>query len=641
MKLSALRGPTVTALGLFLLSLSLLPHTTVSHDHKKCGTHSPDAHAKNKDIADIAVWKERMAAKMTKLAADKTNSEHKRRLQDTLGPTCKQCEEVDMRSIVFRNPTIPGGFSTGVITEAILEDQFLLTNYHFRDSPFRFRNIETVFVDNEYYASVDYDKVEGSSEAATALYRQGGSDIANVIYADGVCFDAAGFASLPEDHGMYAEGTYSSSDHIFMCPNHVWKLDNDLGTTLAHELGHWMGLYHPFANYTDDNGNKFEGCDPRNLNDLVDDTAQMFNETDMDCPVGRDSCPNLPGLDPINNYMDYSNDACQTEFTRGQMDRMYAEFDLYRRDLAPFGCNPNTEAPIELAVTMNAIPTTKRWYVNRVSTSGEATRVGRLFSNSEISPKDAFKRFVGSTCVTIHNVYNLRLFSDDMPPTFAGYGSYVLSVKEREIFRDTRVDGGDMSRLFSPDVEDCGIRMLFAFMLEYDEYPEETTWELRNTDTNTVVVDQSLVVGNSTLHVERCLDPAWYTFTIGDTAKDGLDGSYRILLDGYDIRQSYEAFTISQVTTFSVASSPTAAPIVPTSLPTFPPTPLFTTVMPVTLTASPSETSPDTPMPIVADTPTPMMGMPVTPQPVEDDGNNAFMGKKTSESILASLRNNP
>ena len=65
--------------------------------------------------------------------------------------------------------------------------------------------------------------------------------------------------------------------------------------------------------------------------------------------------------------------------------------------------------------------------------------------------------------------------------------------------------------------------------------------------------------------------------------------------------------------------------------------------------ASPVETVSQTPAPVVAATPAPMvaatpapvMGMPTTPQPVEDDSNNAFMGKKTTESVLAGLRNNP
>lgn len=42
--------------------------------------------------------------------------------------------------------------------------------------------------------------------------------------------------------------------------------------------------------------------------DYVDDTPQEASPTDG-CPTGKDSCPGSEGLDPVNNYMDYSSDA--------------------------------------------------------------------------------------------------------------------------------------------------------------------------------------------------------------------------------------------------------------------------------------------------------------------------------------------
>ncbi len=82
----------------------------------------------------------------------------------------------------------------------------------------------------------------------------------------------------------------------------------DLGRTTTHEVGHWLNLYHIW------------GDGPCGVDDLVADTP-LSDEANFGCPNGHVSCTTT---DMIENYMDYTNDACMNIFTAGQTVRMVA-----------------------------------------------------------------------------------------------------------------------------------------------------------------------------------------------------------------------------------------------------------------------------------------------------------------------------
>jgi hypothetical protein len=101
----------------------------------------------------------------------------------------------------------------------------------------------------------------------------------------------------------------------------------DLGRTATHEVGHYLGLYHTFQ------GGCGEWSTPGcySTGDCICDTDPDETETGG-CPGGDTSCDRWPI--PIENYMEYTDDACMSEFTSQQARRLRCTLEYWRPDLA-------------------------------------------------------------------------------------------------------------------------------------------------------------------------------------------------------------------------------------------------------------------------------------------------------------------
>jgi len=186
------------------------------------------------------------------------------------------------------------------------------------NTPFRFYLAGVTRTANSIWF---YDLNERAMKTAR---KQGGSGVLNVYslaFSDGTL----GYAYLPE---RVVRTTNEIFDGVVVDYRTVPGSLNppyNFGDTLTHEAGHWLGMYHTF---------QFE-CNASNSSDFVADTpaeATEFYGMPQTQP-NRDTCtgPSFPGRDPVENFMDYTDDDGMFQFTNGQSTRMQQQWTAYRQ----------------------------------------------------------------------------------------------------------------------------------------------------------------------------------------------------------------------------------------------------------------------------------------------------------------------
>lgn len=238
----------------------------------------------------------------------------------------------------------------------------------------------------------------------------------------------------------------------------------DLGRTLTHEVGHYLNLRHIWGD---------GGC---SVDDFVSDTP-VSDASNGGCNEGHISCGTV---DMVQNYMDYSNDACMNLFTTGQKARMRALFD-------PGGA-----------------------------------RVSLLSSGACGAPPTP-------TC------------SDGI-----------------QNGNETGVDCG------GPDCAPCQSGCSdteVTVTINLDNYPEETSWQIRNSSNS--VVASGGTYGNqadgSTVTITECLADGCYDFIISDAYGDGIccsygNGSYSVAAGGSTLAAG-GSFGNSETTNFCLGTT--------------------------------------------------------------------------------------
>ena len=210
---------------------------------------------------------------------------------------------------------------TGGLPVAEIEEIMDSLNVRFANSNFQFFQCgDPQFVDVNVFYDFDRDLY------ADSLVTYNIPDVINVYFISKIINGASflcGYASFPWNNQEYV----------------VVKNDCAMnGSTLAHEIGHYLGLYHTHTTingveYADGSNCVFAGDE---LCGTPADPTLGSGNVDINCQytgTSRDGNGDPYAPDPTN-IMSYSRKACRTYFSPDQFSRMEFYYDRFRSNLA-------------------------------------------------------------------------------------------------------------------------------------------------------------------------------------------------------------------------------------------------------------------------------------------------------------------
>lgn len=289
----------------------------------------------------------------------------------------------------------------------------------------------------------------------------------------------------------------------------------NLGRTMTHEVGHYVGLFHTFQG----------GCN--GAGDQCADTPAVATPN-FGCPTNANSCPSA-GADMVSNYMDYTNDACMNVFTMDQKARVIAT-------MTNAANRPNTAVSnvcTELA-SVNSDGSVKINGLNSGSgCSNEITPNIRIQNWGTVTLTSATLAYDidggSSNTYTWNGSLEYGAFVDLDLPLIAALGgshTYNVSIANPNGNADQRACNDLASSNFN-GIESYASTSEIRLTIVPDNYGSETEWEFR--DENDVLFTGGPYTNNNSDPINEVFNVVpnkCYTFTIFDAYEDGICCSY-------------------------------------------------------------------------------------------------------------------
>lgn len=109
-------------------------------------------------------------------------------------------------------------------------------------------------------------------------------------------------------------------------------IGDDAGATAAHEIGHYLGLFHTFSNHREAGNSTHDADCPPRESPSCSTTGDLICDTNPES-IAHSGCTQSSSCgtaDPIHNYMAYTDSVCTSRFTAEQVRRMRCALISYR-----------------------------------------------------------------------------------------------------------------------------------------------------------------------------------------------------------------------------------------------------------------------------------------------------------------------